>query len=213
MRELIARLSDRVALILFIDDVQWGDVDSAALLSEILRPPDPPPLLLILAFREDESETSPMLRALLPALTAAPAIEIREVRVEELTDLEAQDLATSLLDLDQPPRRDLIEHIVRESGGSPFFINELTRPRESDVGIGGYAEARASLNFNESSLPRLSLDEMMYQRIALLPPDARRALEVIAVAGKPCAEQVPRHAGRIDATHIHKCSRFCAPVT
>jgi eukaryotic-like serine/threonine-protein kinase len=182
MREILARLSDRVALILFIDDVQWGDVDSAALLAEILRPPDPPPLLLILAFREDESETSPMLRALFPALTSS--VEIREVKVEELTHSEAQDLATSLLGLDQP---DLIEHIVRESGGSPFFISELARPRRTDVGIG-----------------RLSLDEMIYQRIELLPPEARRALEVIAVAGKPCAEHVPRDAGHIDATAYPK---------
>src|SRR6185436_10680449 len=85
-------------LILFIDDLQWGDVDSAALLGELLRPPDPPALLLIACYRSEEVETSPFLKTFLPLrATAGSTVVARDLIVGELERSEARDLVQALL--------------------------------------------------------------------------------------------------------------------
>jgi len=205
MRELLARLSDQKAVILFIDDLQWGDVDSADLLDGILHPPDPPPLLLILGFRSDEAETSPILRVLLPALKSTSGAEIRELSIDELSYSESRELAVTLLSQRQEATEDLIDVIIRESKGSPFFIGELTRYAQTEPGLMKYGGLGSNSNKgSDRGTVEISLDEMIHARITLLPEEARRTLEVIAVAGAPLEEQLGKQAAQIGTTEYPK---------
>lgn len=173
LRELLARLGDRQPLVLFIDDLQWGDLDSAALMADLLRPPDPPVFLFLGCYRSEDETRSPCLQALFGLKTLE---QRRLVAVDPLTSEEASRLAANLL----RGNHSAVEAIARESGGNPFFLHELvhhvkTTP-PSPPSEGGAAGGAA---------PTLALEQIVAQRIEGLPEAARRLLEVAAVSGRP----------------------------
>ncbi len=195
LRELLARLADKKLLILFIDDLQWGDIDSTALLAELLRPPDPPVCLLLCCYRSEEAESSPMLRILLPALAASNApIELREVIVDELDEKESQALAQILLEKQQPDALSRADMIARESRGSPFFIDELVRHT-----IEACENAKTGPLDNVIATGETSLDNMIQARITRLSDEAQKLLEIVAVAGRPLNRALAKKATGLGA--------------
>lgn len=175
---LLAALSSDGPLVLVVDNLQWGDLDSAALLAELLREGAQLPLLFIGAYRSEDAPRSPCLRALLPALEAS-GLPLRHLVLRELDALDAEHLAGMLLS-------DRTRHqqgaVARESGGHPLFLAELTRLLHD-----GIAEPTGGG-------PALSLDRVVRARIAQLPPPAQRLLEVAAIAGQPVEREAAQQA-------------------
>ena len=181
LQELLARIADRHPLVLFIDDLQWGDLDSAALLAELVRGSHAPAMLLVLSYRGEERERSSFLRALLADEQLGG--DEHHVAVNQLDDEEAQLLASTLLG---PGRSDLLAAaIARESGGNPFFVHALIQYLETQSGP---AELDSGL----------TMEQVLDRWITALPDDARRLLEVVAVAGYPIESKLAAEAARIE---------------
>jgi hypothetical protein len=184
LRELLARVGNDRPLVLHIDDLQWGDVDSAHLLVDLLRPPDPPALLLVTSYRSEDAD-SPCLRALAEALGHAGAIDRRELVVAPLSGMETRELVLRLLGSGAEPRT---EEIARESGGNPFFITELVQEVHSGTGP-------------DAAPPqgKITLEGLIQLRAGRLPEGARRLLEVVAVSSRPLAELQAYRAAEVGA--------------
>ncbi|HEY7862546.1 MAG TPA: protein kinase [Thermoanaerobaculia bacterium] len=185
LRDLFGRLAERRPVVLFIDDLQWGDLDSAALLRELLRPPDPPAVLLIAAYRTEDATGSPPISRLLAA--RREGLETRELLVSELAEAEATALARRLLPETGAERA---EAIVRESAGNPFLIDELARYER-----GGSPEMPQEKDPTPASL----FSRLVATRLAALPDTARRLLEIVAVAGAPVDAAVAAEAAGLES--------------
>ena len=186
LRDLLTRLADRRNLVLAIDDLQWGDFDSLELLAEVLAPPDPPPLLLIGVYRREDAE-SPFVRALGEhrASLAERGLEVRELELDELPADEAAELVRRLAGGRDDLPGDRVGQVLREAGGSPFFLTELARSaREITQDAEGDRE--------------LLLRDVLEHRIGALPDAARRLLAVLAVAGRPLHLSVAARAAQLD---------------
>ncbi len=178
LRELLARIGDRGPLVLLIDDLQWGDLDSAVFLSELLLPPDPPALLLMLAYRSEEVELSPCLK-FLRTFSAAQGreLDIRELPLAPLSETDARTLAASILDSGASAGEDAAQAVASEAKGHPYFVQELARHMSETP------ERPARLNWTASGV--LSLDQVIWSRVSEFPDPARDLLEVVAVAASP----------------------------
>jgi len=189
LRELLARLADRRPVVLLIDDLQWGDQDSALVLADLLRPPDPPALLLVACCRAEDAAASPIVRALRTRRSGPEdALDLREVEVGPLAPDDATALAVALLgpDGEGPAGRTLAASIAAESGGNPFFVGELVRYVQVDVS--------ASRRFRKG---QVTMDGLVRARAAHLPAEARRLLEAVAVAARPLPSDVAARAAEI----------------
>ena len=136
LRELLMRLGEQKPLILVVDDLQWGDIDSAILLSDLICSPTPPVLLFIGCFRSEDLERSPFLSEIRKSIGGSTApLDHRELAVEALTQSEARELTLALLGRDDAVSRAQAHVVGRESAGNPLFINELVRHIQSGGGI------------------------------------------------------------------------------
>jgi hypothetical protein len=174
LRQLLSRLARRRPVVIAVDDLQWGDVDSAMLLAELTRPPDPPPVCFVGCYRGEEAATSPLLKRLSELRSSLLAeVPLREAALGELAREDAQELASILL----RERRGDPARIAAESQGNPFFVHELARLGDAEV----------------------ALPEVVELRVARLPEPARRLLEAVAVAGLPIDEQIAGDAADVES--------------
>jgi serine/threonine protein kinase len=177
LRLLLERLAATRPVVVAIDDLQWGDGDSAAFLADLVHRPGPHAILVIATHRSEDEATSAVLALVKKGRGAseAPAGAIRELTVEALPEADALALLAGVDgDGDLERRRAL----VRDCGGSPFFLTELAR----GPGLTGAA----------------GLDALLQEHVARLPADARALLQLCAVAARPLATDVALRAAHLE---------------
>ncbi|MBZ0230807.1 MAG: protein kinase, partial [Deltaproteobacteria bacterium] len=111
LRQLLGALAAHHTLVVVIDDVQWADSDTLALLREILHSPGAPWMLLILTRRNDVGPP--------PALPGS----MRTITLDRLDDGAGRELLAAIA----PDRAAEAEELLRETRGHPRFLQELVR--------------------------------------------------------------------------------------
>ncbi len=153
LTRLLTSLAARRRLALVLDDLQWGDSDSARLLREVITARDAPPMLLLMSYRVGEAAASPFLSELLPWEDRWRSEAVREIQLAPLSAADARVLVGELA----APHSGRVDALVAQGAGSPFLLTVLARARGevAERGLQAVVEAEmARLDAAESALVR-----------------------------------------------------------
>ncbi len=190
-KDLVA--ASATPLVLAIDDLQWGDLDSVPLLAELLRGPDSPPVLLVLSYRDEKLDGNPVLEQLCaPGAPTAPARPEHLVDVGPLSVEDSTRLARAAARLRGDATEEWARAIAQEAGGVPFFVEALALFAASEESAPSPAGAT-----------RVSIDRLIRHHAQALAPSARRLLEVFALAGRPTPLSLAGRVASIDRGEWH----------
>jgi serine/threonine protein kinase len=191
-RELLARLARPSPLVIFIDDLQWADRDSFALLRAIMQQPGAPTLHLVLACRSSSGRRSG--NPLSPLQDDVETARVETLEVGPLTDADIRTLANQTIEATRRTpalKREIVDSVAAEASGNPFFAVELVQHFLDRMD----PEGESSMSVDDSGH---RLDGMILKRFGGLPVEAQRMLEIVAVARDPLAQRTL--ASAVDVT-------------
>jgi eukaryotic-like serine/threonine-protein kinase len=121
LRYMLGKLARIRQVVVIVDDVHWGDGDSAVFLSELVARPEPGVLLLICHRPEDYLGIVAGIRR-----AASPGAEPRDIALHPLDEQESRALVRELA-----PDDWFADNLLPAAGGNPLLLTELLRAADS----------------------------------------------------------------------------------
>ena len=179
---LLEQLSAAAPLVLMLDDLQWADAPSLALLNHVAASTPHLPLFLIVAYRASELSDEHPLRDTLSVLHRLDDVERLEPQ-----GLSGDDVATLMAGLAgremDAAEVALARQIAGETDGNPFFVVQILRHLREH----GVIEQDGSGRWGTRQSGALPLPptarEVVVRRVVRLGNQAVALLDVAAVAG------------------------------
>ncbi|MEZ6017075.1 MAG: AAA family ATPase [Planctomycetota bacterium] len=177
-------------LVLFLDDLQWADTPSLALLTELATDQEAEGeggghLLLVGAYRDNEVDPTHALSTALKAIEQRGQV-VRRVALGPLSLEAVGEMVADSLRRTTDDVRALAALVFGRSEGNPFHVRELLEGLHRDGALVFDADA-ASWAWTPEALRSLErggdLVEILNARLAQLPAATRAVLEFAACVG------------------------------
>jgi predicted ATPase len=178
LTECLARVSRQTPLFLILDDLQWADEATLALVHYLATRVGHMPVVIVGTYRDSTLDTNPVLVRTLEELLRTG---LRPLKLAGLSEEAVGQMLRSLSRQEPPPP--LVRVMFAETHGNPFLVEELYRHLVAEGKMFDAAGAlRADVSVAEIGVPdnvRLVLE----RRLERLGEEVRTVLTAAAALG------------------------------
>jgi predicted ATPase/tRNA A-37 threonylcarbamoyl transferase component Bud32 len=170
-------------LIIFLDDLQWADIASIQLITNLINS-GIKHLLLIGSYRDNEiSDTHPLDR-LIKHINESN-IRIKRIQLSELKIIDIKDLIVNFFKCTEEHGTRLAEIVFRKTGGNPFFVNEFlhTLYNEKELEFDPYSGWKWEMDKISGMNITENVVEFLSGKIKRLPVRLQEVLKICACIG------------------------------
>jgi predicted ATPase/signal transduction histidine kinase/CheY-like chemotaxis protein len=171
-------------LTIFLDDLQWSDLASLALIKSLMTDSEIKHLFFICTYRDNEVNAAHPLMQTIKEIKDEGQ-EVTPLPIAPLSILTVNHLLCDFLRCDENASTKLASLVHHKTGGNPFFVNQFLRTLyEKDFlclkpGVGWY--------WNTDEIKKLEITdnivELLANKISELPVQAQELLKICAFIG------------------------------
>jgi diguanylate cyclase (GGDEF)-like protein/PAS domain S-box-containing protein len=185
-REFVtAFLGPKTALVLFLDDLQWSDNASLALIKSLVSAKENGYLLLIGSCRDNEvGRRHPLSMAINELMEQGR--QIKKLKLKPLDRESVNELVADSLKVDKDICRQLSQVVNEKTDGNPFFVNEYLGQlyKKQDI---YFDQEQLRWGWNVDAIIRAgfasSMEDLLVERIKSKNPEMQNILKLAAVIG------------------------------
>lgn len=187
---LLGELAEVAPVLVVLEDLQWADALTGALIQHVLDTRADARLTLLATLRAEELDPSTPIAGALARVEARG--RLRRVTLEGLAEPETADLATAVTG--REISRDQARALHAETNGNPLFVGELVR------GIPDSAWDAADA-LGTADVPQ-GVRDAVARRVARLSAPCGRLLGVASVVGRRFELRLLEQVSDLDATQL-----------
>lgn len=171
-------------LVIFLDDLQWGDCATLNFIRAIGTSIDIPYLYFIGAYRDNEVSESHLLKLTMDDVGQKKVIHNIHINPLELESIN--QLVADTLNCDKNETSHISEMIHKKSAGNPFFIKELLKSIYKE-GLFRFDEKSSKWLWNDEEIQEVKISSnvvsFMIEKLESLPRACQSLLSCAACVG------------------------------
>jgi len=180
VERLLGRLAASEPLVLVVEDAQWADPSSLALIEHLARTLRRARVFMILNMRPPE-EAAPRAGDLLAALADYDHAQV--VNLEDLSPEESGELVAALLEVEKLPAATR-RFIIDRAAGNPFFVEEIIKALIEEGALVQRGDSWAATRDVEALDIPDTIEGVLRSRLDNLPRHQKRLIQRASVVGE-----------------------------